>query len=250
MLAKKAAPSGAPEWVLTYGDMMSLLLCFFILLAAFADYEKGGSSEQMVAAMQSIKESLGIPSTGDKQEGVVAFNALVQQIKMALEKRQEPNRSDTPDRGLRGREFRLRRIREGLEIIIGGPVVFEPFSDQITDSARETLKGLAGTLKGHRNMLEVRGHAGDAPRPEGWTETDAMELSYRRARSVMRELMACGVDPRTLRLVAAGGTEPVVKNFAPLMKEGQNRRVEIIVRESLLEDFATATPKAPTTQAG
>ena len=37
-LKKKEAPAGAPEWVLTYGDMMSLLLCFFILLAPFADY--------------------------------------------------------------------------------------------------------------------------------------------------------------------------------------------------------------------
>ncbi len=36
MAKKKAANNpGIPEWVLTYGDLMSLLLCFFILLSAF-----------------------------------------------------------------------------------------------------------------------------------------------------------------------------------------------------------------------
>ena len=37
--AKPAVP-GVPEWVVTFGDMMSLLLCFFILLQMFSELKK------------------------------------------------------------------------------------------------------------------------------------------------------------------------------------------------------------------
>ncbi len=245
MLKKKSPSAGAPEWVLTYGDMMSLLLCFFILLAAFADYEQGGSAVSIASAIQSIQEALGMPRVkSEETESVTAFNTLVEQIKLALADRLEKNRSDAPDKGMQGRNFRLRRIREGLEIVVGGPVVFEPFSAEMTAETRGGISALADTLKGHRNMLEVRGHAAEATRGPGWTYLDALELSYHRTRSVATELVTRGVDPRTLRLVAAGRSEPSAREIRSAADRDKNRSVEIIVREALIDDF-TPPSSAP-----
>ena len=52
---KKPAP-GVPEWVVTFGDMMSLLLCFFILLQMFSELKKDREYQRVVTA---IKEAFG-----------------------------------------------------------------------------------------------------------------------------------------------------------------------------------------------
>jgi outer membrane protein OmpA-like peptidoglycan-associated protein len=64
-----------------------------------------------------------------------------------------------------------------------------------------------------------------------------MRLSHERAERVARELVAAGLDPRTLRLVAVGENEPLSKDEFGRTVRGDSRRAEIIVRESLLDDF-------------
>ena len=241
-LKKKEAPAGAPEWVLTYGDMMSLLLCFFILLAAFADYEKGGgASAAVVQAIQSIQAALGIKVKDDSAlASMVQFNAMVEQIKSAIQQLDPKYRGDSSEQGIHGKTFRLRRIRDGMEITIGGPILFEPFSAKLTPEGKQALENIGGILKGHRNKIEIVGHAAEQPRPADWTYIDAMQLSHERARHVADELVRRGVDPRTIRLVAVGANEPVAQDG--LKSEGENRRVEIIVRESMIDDYRAEQP--------
>lgn len=239
MLAKKKQAGGAPEWALTYGDMMSLLLCFFILLAAFADYEEGGGSSasaSVAQAMQSIQAALGIKVKDNTAfASAVDFNAMVEQIKETIKQLEAQHRGDTNTKGVQGKSFRLRRIRDGMEITVGGVVLFEPFVARVTPEGAQALESIAGILRGHRNKIDVVGHAAEQPRPADWTYTDSMQLSYDRARLVADELIRRGVDPRAVRLVAVGDNEPVGHNG--LSREGENRRVEILVRESVLDDY-------------
>ena len=53
---KKAEGGDIPEWVVTYGDLMSLLLCFFILIAAFSEIKKEREYQEVV---RSIQEAFG-----------------------------------------------------------------------------------------------------------------------------------------------------------------------------------------------
>ncbi|MCC7407982.1 MAG: flagellar motor protein MotB, partial [Phycisphaeraceae bacterium] len=58
MARKPAAPpAGAPEWVLTYGDMMSLLLCFFIMLVALSEIKE---EDKFKAIATEIQKAFGI----------------------------------------------------------------------------------------------------------------------------------------------------------------------------------------------
>ena len=119
---------------------------------------------------------------------------------------------------------------------LGGPIIFEPLTDEISSQGRETLKQLAEVLKGYRNKIEIRGHAAE-PRPKEWTEWDARDLSYRRAVFVARELEQNGIDLRRVVLTAVGPNEPVAVGVYDPARLADNRRVEIIVRESLIDDY-------------
>lgn len=242
MIGKKKVEAGAPAWVLTYGDMMSLLLCFFILLAAFADYEKGGSAAIM-EAMQSIQQALGIQLPSAKTSAKsFDFNAFVDQLKKTIQDFEAKNRGDSQEKGIYGKTFRLRRIRDGMEITVGGPILFEPFSANLTEQGKESLAQIGENLRGHRNKVDIIGHAAEEPRPKDWTYLDAMELSYQRATKVAEELIHQGADPRTLRLVAVGANEPLPADGAESNRASDSRRVEIVIRESMIDDYAGEIP--------
>lgn len=238
---KKKAPEGAPLWVVSYGDMMSLLLTFFIMLASMANYDE--VKDKFQQAIQSIRDALGMTGqVGKMVDTSVDFSSLIQKLESIVKPELPKNRGDTQEEGIYGRNFRLRRIRDGMEITIGGPVLFEPFSTQLTPQGEDMLGEIAQALKGHRNMIDIRGHAGEQPRPSDWTYTDAMDLSYQRSKVVANELIRSGIDGRTFRLMAVGGNEPIKEDRLDPSQEFDGRRVEIIVRESVLDDYAGETP--------
>ncbi len=53
---EKKAPEGAPGWIVTFADLMSLLLTFFVLILSFASIDK----PKFKTAMGSIKQALGV----------------------------------------------------------------------------------------------------------------------------------------------------------------------------------------------
>ena len=246
MMKKRAEPSGAPLWVLTYGDMMSLLLCFFILLCSFANFEKEHGEAQIMVAMQSIQQALGIRTTPRPQvQDTVDFNAIMQTINEALKSIEKGPQGNTPEPGVKGRHYRLRKIRDGLEIILGSPVLFKPFSAELTEEGKTALASICENVKGHRNKIDIRGHAADEPRPGDWTDRDAMQLSFNRAERVSAELIRGGIDPRALRLVAVGANEPLARPNDDSADKKLNNRVEIIIRESLLDDYKPPAKSEP-----
>ena len=54
-MAKKAAPAGAPAWIVTFADLMSLLVCFFVLIISFSVPDK----EKLKIAAGSIRDAFG-----------------------------------------------------------------------------------------------------------------------------------------------------------------------------------------------
>ena len=244
----KKPPAGAPLWVVSYGDMMSLLLTFFIMLASMANFDD--VHDKFMQAIQSIREALGMRGqVGRLADPSVDFASMIQKLESIIKPIEPKSLGDSDEEGIYGREFRVRRIRDGMEITIGGPILFAPFEHKLSPEGKKMLGQIASTLRGHRNKIEVRGHAAEEPRPEDWTHGDAMDLSYRRARNVNDELVLSGLDPRTLRLVAVGDTEPVGRRVYDPAKRGANRRVEIIVRESVIDDYVGTTPAASPAEA-
>jgi len=244
-MAKKAkkAPEGAPQWVMTYGDMMTLLLCFFVLLAALANYDD--KDKLFMAALESIREAFGnAGQAGFMPDETIDFKSFL----VKFETLQIPNKrknlgySDEP--GVDGKYYRVKKVRDGIEMTVGGPIAFGRFSAKIEPVADELLQQLARELQGKNNKVEIRGHATREPVPLESEFEDQIDLAYARARAVRDRLVELGLDPRAFRISSAGPYEPILKQTYHDERRAANRRVEIVLTQALISDYQ-AKPQTP-----
>ena len=71
MARKKNAGSGAPEWLITFADLMSLLVCFFVLIISFSIQDK--QKLQIVAG--SMREAFGVKETS-RRTGIIEVEGI------------------------------------------------------------------------------------------------------------------------------------------------------------------------------
>lgn len=222
--------------MVTYGDMMSLLLTFFVLLVSMSTVEE---EEKFQEALKSIRQAFGyIGGIGKVPVPDAPTVSMVQQLESIIIPDKPKQRGDADLQGVQGRDIRVTKVREGIEIAVGGRIAFDRFSAELKPEALELLERLAAKLKGHTTKIDIRGHATREPLPVDSPFEDRDELSYRRARNVAEVLMRFDVDPDRLRITAVGDREPLVRQAYTEERRSVNRRVEIIVNESTIEQYA------------
>ena len=222
---------GIPGWVVTFGDMMALLLCFFILLQMFSEFKRDHEYQRVVTA---IKEAFGFAGgVGVLPTDDVPARSMVEILEtMSVAKHgEESNMSRSADEGIVGEHTRVSRVAEGVQFTVGGVHLFDPHSVDVTEAGRAELRQLAVLLQGRRNVVLIRGHAATQYLPEQSAWSDLDELSYQRARSVHQVLLAEGLEDQRFRLEAVGPREPLVAQAMTEQEHAQNRRVDIILTE-------------------
>jgi len=228
-------PAGAPEWMVTFGDMMSLLLCFFVIIVSMSEVKK---DERFKQVMESIRVAFG--NSGEIQtvfSDPLDPNSLLKKLQTIVIPRQ-PEKGDADDPGLKGKVFRVTDVREGIQVQIGGRVTFERFSATLKPDGRYLLAQVAAKIAGHNTIVKVTGHATREPLPADSTWPDAWALSYARARAVADALIENGIRPARLRLIAAGDTAPLVREAYDDATRALNRRVELVVTEATIDDYS------------
>ena len=240
---KKAAPEGAPMWMVTYGDMMTLLLCFFVMLAALANFDE--EKKMFMAAMESIRKAFGnsgqagylLDDTVDFKSFMVRFETLY-----IPDKAKNLGHSDEP--GVDGKFYRVKKVRDGVELVVGGPIAFGRFSAKIEPATDTLLQKLADELRGKNNKLEIRGHTTKEPLPIESEYRDPVDLAFARARSVRDRLVEFGIAPEAIRVSSAGPYEPLLLQNYNDSRRAANRRVEIVLTQALISDY-TAKGQTP-----
>jgi chemotaxis protein MotB len=217
---------GAPEWVVTFGDMMSLLLTFFVLLLSFSTMEaqkfKMISGYMRQAFGLQTKESYtGIPmgttilSTDARTTTNPAQELqLIQAIRRQLE-----------EAGMT-RHASVHMTERGVSVQLNGEVMFASGRSDLKPEVHEVLDGIARIATDRSGIVEIEGHTDDVPiassrYPSNW------ELSSARAGSTARYLIQQGVPGSRVKAVGYADTRPVVPNTSA---EGRskNRRVEFV----------------------
>lgn len=240
MARKKRGKSdgpGVPEWVVTFGDMMSLLLCFFILLQMFSELKQDREYQRVVTA---IKEAFGYAGgVGVMPMDEPPLRSLVEVLEtLAIKNNNDVvHDSNAQDPGMDGPQMRVTKVREGIVFTIGGPSTFDPMSAEIKESVKQEIRELAKLLIGRNNKIEIIGHAAPKYLPEDSPWEDLDDLSYHRAVNVKDLLLECGLDDRVFRIQAAGTREPVRPRAMDPADAAENRRVEIILTEVLVEEM-------------
>jgi len=220
-------PPGVPGWMVTYGDMMSLLLCFFVLLVSMSNME----AEKIRQAAISLKG---------------AFGALPFQQSVRPAPLQQTRQVQGPmERGRRSQAMaRLRRIirenklddvinvsenDQGIHVTIGDPALFDVGRAEIKSTVLPVLNQIVEVVNTGNEYIRVEGHTDNVP-IHNMEFDDNWELSIARALSVIRYIRnrQPGFDTERLRPVGCGEFHPVADNST---EEGRamNRRVEIYI---------------------
>ncbi len=212
-------------WVVTYGDCMSLLLCFFVMLQAYSTLE----IEKFNQAMASLKGALGVMPY---QQNTTPMPIVQQRpTKGEIKKRGKKSRAAAALRKVI-QEYNLTglvKVNEnpnGVHITIADPALFDSGQSTIKPTILPVLKTIVEVVRTGTENIRVEGHTDNMPIHNA-RYNDNWELSIDRALSVIRYLRSQDIiDPLRLRPVGCGEYHPVASNDDP---EGRarNRRVEI-----------------------
>lgn len=232
---KEKNTGGAPGWMITYSDLMSLLLTFFILLYSMSNID-AAKFKSISQSLQGVLSGLGYthiietpdnPPTLSDEILDLDDSSNMNNIKEGILLMHERVSDYVSQEGLDAK-VTVRMNKRGVFVDINEAILFDPGSAKIKESGIQVLKKLEGLINDFENELVIEGHTDDVPMrtalyPSNW------ELSTARAVSVLRYLSEVeGVDPKRLSAVGYGEYRPMVPNNS-VENRSINRRVNILI---------------------
>ncbi len=236
MAIEEDPPAGIPEWVVTFGDMMSLLLTFFIMLVSMSEIKE---DEIYDAVTESLRQKFGhelsrlnvVPGDSLPQNSNMQVNNTMGRAQR-LDIMQGGNKVKAPT----GDEPLVQSVRPKKDPNIAAVVFFEEGSSELTQATLEELAAFARLYVGKPQKIEVRGHTSRKPVPPNSPYKDNWDLAYDRCRAVMDQLIALNIHPERLRLSNAGMHEAIYTGTNPLELR-KNSRVELYPLDVFVEDL-------------
>ncbi len=194
-------PPGVPEWVVTYGDMMSLLLTFFIMLVSLSEV---AAEKKYRAIMEAAQQYLGYASGPLAPPGnQFPMNSLVEALneqKLGSKADTEKGAGGVKSQGPQGRDIQVKRLEEGEGQLAGKPILFAVGSAEISPGMAFEIRKVAREIAGKPQKLEIR--AFNSPIVNGIPQTSEqmLELGYQRAEAIRQILLENKIRRDHMRL--------------------------------------------------
>jgi chemotaxis protein MotB len=196
------------RWLISYADLLTLLLAFFIVMYAASDNERA----------HRIAESFSTPGTGGS--GILPGGEEKPDDRSTLRKKilEDP---------VLVQKTKMRVTKDGLVVSLSEAGFFGSGEADINDAGDTVIATLAESLKKYNGQVRIEGHTDSTPIatakfPSNW------ELSTARASTVLARLIDLGISPERLSAAGYAGFQPIADNLTP---EGraQNRRVDVVI---------------------
>ena len=225
--------------MVTFSDMTTLLLCFFVLIIAFSEIKK---EDEFRAVVEEVKKAFGMKGGGGRlptdDDPELTFIQRLEALNLQMQKMD--NESNAQDPGMEGQEQETTVIRPGQLMALGGPIVFDRGSATLTPLAKKQLAKISEKIKGYNHLIEVRGHASSMEADDmGGRYTDLWDLSGARAKAVFDYLTSeeVGINSKRFRLIQNADREPVVTRVYNVDEQSPNRRVVVYISENIVREF-------------
>lgn len=238
-------------WAIPYGDLVTLLLAFFVVMYAMSNVNEGKyrvlSDSLSVAfrgqshAAPSQAESQAVPDQHTQPDPTAATTSSASLADAsALELKAVADEVDAAMASLiEAGQVHVRRHDNWVVVDISSDILFSSGQAQLAPPAIGVLQRLADALRPFPNAIRVTGHTDNRPIrtvafPSNW------ELSTARAASVVHLFMDRGVAPQRLSVMGFGEYRPVMANTTQTGRNA-NRRVEVMI----MGRDASSDPSAP-----
>ncbi|NOZ39116.1 MAG: OmpA family protein [Planctomycetes bacterium] len=236
MAIEEEPDPGIPEWVVTFGDMMSLLLTFFIMLVSMSEMKQ---DEKFQAVAEALREQMGhdmsamtlVPGSFRPRNSTMEWNAS-----MGRAKKKGLNNGGQENKAVTGENEKVQVVRPGEDSSVGGQVYFGEQAIELSEANKRALMSIIEQVDGKPQKIEIRGHTSRRPvnRESGFR--DLGDLAYERARSTMEFMVKQGIDPSRIRLSSAGAEEPLYNGVDPERLK-RNSRVQILMWDERVQDL-------------
>jgi chemotaxis protein MotB len=256
--SRKKVDKGAPKWMVTYSDMVTLILVFFILLFSMSQIDavkfeaiSDSFRNRMIfdffpspVPMDNPTESTSVQEQGkntnefempvsDKEDEADADSESTQENDSLNELMEEVE--NYLDENALNNVVSANRSERGVVLVLQDSILFNPGEAEVLPSALPFLTKVGNLLSQIDNDIKVEGHTDDVPMssfryPSNW------ELSGARASSVVRFLVdENSLDERRFTISGYSDTEPLVPNDNA-SNRSKNRRVEIVILEKYISE--------------
>ncbi|MDR2480092.1 MAG: flagellar motor protein MotB [Treponema sp.] len=237
-MARKKKEGGGPagnEWLTTYSDMVTLMLCFFVIMF--------NPDETTQAQMDAISTSMRTGGIGALAGGLTLSSGRSADLGntiMALPSMERGRVMGTALRKavsvfspeIRSNKVRVTHDERGVVITLASDAFFYPASARLNIEATRDILLRLGTylnspeLQGRKFRIEGHTDAVDVDTSGPWESN--WELSSMRSINVLRYLTDVGIEERRFQVAGFADTVPLAANDTP---EGRayNRRVDVII---------------------
>jgi len=275
-------------WAIPYGDLITLLLAFFVVMYAISTVNEGKYrvlSDALFAAFRGTPRTEQPIQVGEKQVGTGAdVKSSIQQQMMAGQPRQllqpvplktiappitsaidprEAARATASAKALervanevvramddlvRANLVFVRRKSTLIEVEIRTDILFPSGRAALSPNAVHVIERLAGALKPFPNPIRVEGYTDSRPIRTAEFPSN-WELSAARAASVVHLLASSGLEPERLSVIGHGEYLPAQSNDTAAGRNA-NRRVVIVIlsNDGTAPANSSAPPDVPSTQ--
>jgi chemotaxis protein MotB len=222
---------GAPAWIVTFADLATLLLTFFVLILSFSNMDIVKYRE----LVGSVMERFGVTQEESGSYQAVSVGTIAEVDSNVRNPRQAAREQivnaiyDAVVReGYKGAAS-ISVTDEGVRVRMKGRVLFEPGTSQLDPGGLKFLDSLVKLLKENNHLrLTVEGHTDNTPvhtakYPSNW------ELSVMRASTTLAYLVGHGAPPNRMAAAGFAGARPLFPNDQPETRI-LNRRVEFLFK--------------------
>jgi chemotaxis protein MotB len=239
------------RWLLTYADMITLLMALFIVMWSISAVNQSkfdelkhslksafnGNMFEKDKALLSGEAQILNPA-GAQSKPIVQFPTV--DIQKQLEQREQDNMEKVrqqidgwaKQKGYQNK-VKTKLDERGLVVrLVTDDVLFAPGQAVVQHDSVPLLRHLAGFLASGKiaNAIRVEGHTDSTPISTSRFRSN-WELSTGRATAVLHELLGAGIRPTRLSVVGYGAEQPLATNSTAYGRR-TNRRVEIVVLRS------------------
>jgi len=236
-LSQDDEESSGDDWLLTYGDLMTQLVCFFVLVVAFSSINAAKFQDALV----SIQIALGGGAASGVLSGMpTAIEDLPRSSKLNIDEGKFIELKGKVDKYIEEKDLskymETYMTQEGLLIRLKQhepSVFFDSAEARIKEEAYPILNQIGKFISNLPNNIRVEGHTDNRAIstyqfPSNW------ELSTMRATNVLKYLNSyCQIAPERLSAAGYGPHRPIAENDTELGMS-KNRRVEIIILKNII----------------